>query len=122
MQDDQLRIGGHSITSRLFTGTGKFAAKNWISRMLAESASEMITVALRRIDSTVSNENILDFIVFPYVLPDLTLAKKLEDAGSAAIMPLGAPIGTNRGLETKLLLALLIENYPLDEDDYRRLR
>jgi thiazole synthase len=44
------------------------------------------------------------------VLPDLTLAKKLEDAGAAAIMPLGAPIGTNRGLETKSLIAMLIEN------------
>jgi thiazole synthase len=50
------------------------------------------------------------FIVLPYVLPDLTLAKKLEDAGAAAIMPLGAPIGTNRGLETKSLIAMLIEN------------
>jgi thiazole synthase len=176
MQDEQLIIGGHGFTSRLFTGTGKFAAKNWIPRMLAASGSEMITVALRRIDSGGTNENILnfiprdvvllpntsgartaeeavriariareagcgdfikievitdmkylmpdnyetlrateilageDFIVLPYVLPDLTLAKKLEDAGAAAIMPLGAPIGTNRGLETKSLIALLIEN------------
>jgi thiazole synthase len=51
-----------------------------------------------------------EFIVLPYVLPDLTLAKKLEDAGAAAIMPLGSPIGTNRGLETKSLIAMLIEN------------
>ncbi len=50
------------------------------------------------------------FIVLPYILPDLTLARKLEEAGAAAIMPLGAPIGTNRGLETKSLIALLIEN------------
>jgi thiazole synthase len=144
--------------------------------MLAASGSEMITVALRRIDSGGSNENILDFIpenvvllpntsgartaeeavriariareagcgnfikievitdmkylmpdnyetlrateilaregfiVLPYVLPDLTLAKKLEGAGAAAIMPLGSPIGTNRGLETKSLIAMLIEN------------
>ncbi|MEK6202232.1 MAG: HisA/HisF-related TIM barrel protein, partial [Desulfobulbaceae bacterium] len=42
-------------------------------------------------------------------LPDLTLAKKLEDAGAAAVMPLGAPIGTNRGLETRELIAMLIE-------------
>ncbi len=176
MQDEQLKIGGHGFTSRLFTGTGKFAAKNWIPKMLAASESEMITVALRRIDSEGKNENILDFIpenvvllpntsgartaeeavriaciareagcgnfikievitdmkylmpdnyetlrateilaredfiVLPYVLPDLTLAKKLEDAGAAAIMPLGSPIGTNRGLETKSLIALLIEN------------
>ncbi len=176
MQDDQLTIGGHVFTSRLFTGTGKFAAKDWIPRMLAASESEMITVALRRIDSHGKNENILDFIpknvvllpntsgartaeeavriariareagcgnfikievitdmkylmpdnfetlrateilagegftVLPYVLPDLTLAKRLEEAGAAAIMPLGAPIGTNRGLETRSLIALLIDN------------
>jgi thiazole synthase len=176
MQDEQLIIGEHGFTSRLLTGTGKFAAKDWIPRMLAASGSEMITVALRRIDSGGTNENILDFIpkdvvllpntsgartaeeavriariareagcgnfikievitdmkylmpdnyetlkateilaredfiVLPYVLPDLTLAKKLEDAGAAAIMPLGAPIGTNRGLETKSLISLLIEN------------
>ena len=50
------------------------------------------------------------FIVLPYILPDLPLAKRLESAGAAAVMPLGAPIGTNRGLETKSLLELLIEN------------
>ncbi len=176
MQDEQLIIGGHGFTSRLLTGTGKFAAKNWIPKMLAASESEMITVALRRIDSGGTNENILDFIpknvvllpntsgartaeeavriariareagcgnfikievitdmkylmpdnyetlrateilahedfiVLPYVLPDLPLSKKLEDAGAAAIMPLGSPIGSNRGLETKSLIALLIEN------------
>jgi len=176
MQDEQLLIGGHGFANRLFTGTGKFAAKDWIPRMLAASGSEMITVALRRIDSGGANQNILDFIpkdvvllpntsgartaeeavriariareagcgnfikievitdmkylmpdnyetlrateilaredfiVLPYVLPDLTLAKKLEEAGAAAIMPLGAPIGSNRGLETKSLIELLIEN------------
>lgn len=174
--DDKLTIGGHAFTSRLFTGTGKFAARDWIPKMLAASGSEMITVALRRIDEAGTPENILDFIpqdvvllpntsgartaeeavriariaraagcgrfikievitdvkylmpdnyetlkateilaredfiVLPYVLPDLPLARKLEDAGAAAVMPLGAPIGSNRGLETKSLIALLIEN------------
>lgn len=174
--DDKLIIGGHAFASRLFTGTGKFAARSWIPKMLAASGSEMITVALRRIDQAGTPENILefipkevvllpntsgartaeeavriariaraagcgkfikievitdmkylmpdnaetlkateilareDFIVLPYVLPDLPLAKKLEDAGAAAVMPLGAPIGSNRGLETKPLIALLIEN------------
>ncbi|SDH97005.1 thiazole synthase [Propionivibrio dicarboxylicus] len=50
------------------------------------------------------------FIVLPYVTPDLTLAKRLEAAGAAAVMPLGSPIGTNRGLETRMLIELLIEN------------
>jgi thiazole synthase len=176
MMDTELTIGGHIFTSRLFTGTGKFAAKDWIPRMLAASGSEMITVALRRIDQSGTTENILDFIpkgvvllpntsgartaeeavriariaraagcgnfikievitdmkylmpdnyetlkatgilakedfiVLPYVLPDLPLAKRLEDAGAAAVMPLGAPIGSNRGLLTKDLIAMLIEN------------
>jgi thiazole synthase len=176
MENDVLKLGGVTFTNRLFTGTGKFAANSLIPKMLAASGSEMITVALRRIDTTTQSENILDyipkdvillpntsgartaeqavriariareagcgdfikievitdmkylmpdnwetlkateilakegFIVLPYVLPDLPLAKRLEAAGAAAVMPLGAPIGTNRGLETKPLLALLIEN------------
>ena len=176
MQDDVLILGNKSFSNRLLTGTGKFAANSQIPKMLAASGSQMITVALRRIDTTSRSENILDFIpkhvtllpntsgarsaeqavriarivreagcgdfikievitdmkylmpdnwetlkateilakegfiVLPYVLPDLVLAKRLENAGAAAVMPLGAPIGTNRGLETKPLLEMLIEN------------
>jgi thiazole synthase len=51
-----------------------------------------------------------DFIVLPYILPDLILAKQLESAGAAAVMPLGSPIGSNRGLKTAELIELLIEN------------
>ena len=40
------------------------------------------------------------FVVLPYVLPDLVIGRKLQDAGAAAVMPLGAPIGSNRGLKT----------------------
>lgn len=173
--DDVLVLGGRSFTSRLLTGTGKFAARSWIPRMLAESGSEMITVALRRVDTSGTSENILDyipeqvtllpntsgarnaeeavriariartagcgdfvkievitdqrylmpdnyetlrateilaaegFVVLPYVLPDLPLAKRLEEAGAAAVMPLGAPIGTNRGLQTRELIAQLLD-------------
>lgn len=176
MKDDTLQLGGKVLSNRLLTGTGKFAAHAQIPEMLAASGSQMITVALRRIDTTTRSENILDFIpkevtllpntsgarsaeqavriariareagcgdfikievitdmrylmpdnwetlkateilakegfiVLPYVLPDLPLAKRLENAGAAAVMPLGAPIGTNRGLETKPLIEMLIEN------------
>jgi len=176
MQDESLTIGKTSFTSRLFTGTGKFGANSQIPDMLKASGSEMITVALRRVDINSKSDNILDFIpsdvkllpntsgartaeqairiariareagcgefikievitdakylmpdnwetlkatevlvkegftVLPYVLPDLPLAKRLEDAGAAAVMPLGAPIGSNRGLETRSLIAMLIEN------------
>lgn len=176
MVEDPLEIGGRTFSNRLFTGTGKFAAKRLITEMLAASGSQMITVALRRVDLAAKSDNILDyipdgvtllpntsgartareavriahiareagcgdfikievitdtkylmpdnyetlaateilaregFVVLPYVLPDLTLARRLEDAGAAAVMPLGSPIGSNRGLETADLIALLIEN------------
>jgi thiazole synthase len=53
------------------------------------------------------------FTVLPYMSPDLMAAKRLKDAGAAAVMPLGAPIGTNRGLKTKELIRILIEEIPL---------
>lgn len=174
--ENTLRLGNRTFTNRLFTGTGKFAANSVITDMLHISGSQMITVALRRMDLSLKSDSILDFIpsevtllpntsgaktaeqairiariareaglgdfikievitdarylmpdgnetlratetlaregfiVLPYVLPDLPLAKRLESAGAAAVMPLGAPIGSNRGLETRPLIAMLIEN------------
>lgn len=177
MKDDHpLILGGKTFTNRLFTGTGKFAAHHLIRDMLNACGSQMITVALRRIDLGSQTDNILDyipknvtllpntsgartaqeavriariareagcgpfikievitdakylmpdnwetlkateilakeeFVVLPYVLPDLLLAKRLENAGAAAVMPLGSPIGSNRGLETASLISMLIEN------------
>ena len=176
MHNDALLLGGRTFTNRLFTGTGKFGAHAQIPKMLAASGSQMITVALRRVDASAGTENILEFIppgvtllpntsgartaeqavriariareagcgdfikievitdmqylmpdnwetlrateilaregfvVLPYVLPDLPLARRLEDAGAAAVMPLGAPIGSNRGLETRPLIEMLIEH------------
>ena len=49
------------------------------------------------------------FIVLPYMSPDLMSAKRLVEAGAAAVMPLGAPIGTNRGIRTKELIQILID-------------
>jgi thiazole synthase len=49
------------------------------------------------------------FTVLPYMLPDPVLAKKLEDAGCATVMPLAAPIGTGRGLKLRDAIKILIE-------------
>lgn len=54
-----------------------------------------------------------DFVVLPYINPDLYVARACAEAGAAAIMPLGAPIGTNRGLQTREMLAILIEEMDL---------
>lgn len=173
---DILKIGNREFSSRLLTGTGKFASKALIPKMLDQSGSQIITVALRRVDTSSKEENILDFIpkkvtllpntsgarnaeeavriariakeagcgdfvkieiindmkylmpdnhetikateilakegfiVLPYIIPDLIVAKKLEQAGAAAVMPLGSPIGSKRGLEAKGLIRILIEH------------
>lgn len=49
------------------------------------------------------------FVVLPYIQADPVLCKRLEEVGAATVMPLGAPIGTNRGLKTKELLEIIIE-------------
>ena len=173
---DKLILKGHEFESRLLTGTGKFADKNLIAPMLEASKSNIITMALRRINFENPKENILNyipkgitllpntsgarnaeeaikiariareagcgdfikieiindmkylmpdneetvkatkvlaeegFIVLPYIMPDLITAKKLEEAGAAAVMPLGAPIGSNKGLLTKPLIEMLNDN------------
>ncbi|MCD8304003.1 MAG: thiazole synthase [Prevotellaceae bacterium] len=51
----------------------------------------------------------LGFVVLPYCQADPTLCKRLEEAGAATVMPLGAPIGTNKGLRTRDFLGIIIE-------------
>ena len=53
------------------------------------------------------------FIVMPYMYPDLNVARDLENAGAACIMPLGAPIGSNKGLCTKEFIQILIDEMSL---------
>ena len=53
------------------------------------------------------------FVVMPYMYPDLNAARDLVNAGAAAVMPLGAPIGTNKGLVTKEFIKILIDEIDL---------
>lgn len=171
---DQLVVGGVEFKSRLFIGTGKYPSKAVIEEVATASESEMITVALRRVDLGTDEENILKyipeqltllpntsgarnaeeairiarlarasgcgdfikievisdnkyllpdnmetikatevlakegFIVMPYMSPDLMAAKALVKAGAAAIMPLGSPIGSNRGIRTEEITQIII--------------
>ena len=59
---------------------------------------------------TLANEG---FVVMPYMYPDLNVARDLASAGAACIMPLGAPIGTNKGLCTKEFIQILIDEIEL---------
>ncbi len=53
------------------------------------------------------------FVVLPYMSPDLIAARRLMDAGAAAVMPLGAPIGTNKGLKARELIKIMIDEIDL---------
>ncbi|WP_158996007.1 thiazole synthase [Mucilaginibacter sp. L196] len=171
-----LKIADKIFTSRLFTGTGKFSSSTLMEDALLASGSELVTVALKRVDVK-NNEhddllirlkyphmNLLPntsgvrnakeaifaaqlarealetnwikleihpdpkylmpdpietlkateelakmgFIVLPYIHADPVLCKRLEDAGTAAVMPLGSPIGSNKGLKTIDFLEIII--------------
>lgn len=72
------------------------------------------------IETLIATEELakMGFIILPYIQADPVLCKRLESAGAAAVMPLGAPIGTNKGLLTRDFLAIIIEqsNLPVVVD------
>jgi len=170
-----LKIADKIFNSRLFTGTGKFSSSLKMEEAILASGSELVTVALKRVDINDNQDDILThlkyphinllpntsgvrnakeaifaaqmarealetnwikleihpdpkylmpdpietlkateelaklgFIVLPYIHADPVLCKRLEDVGTAAVMPLGAPIGSNKGLRTIDFLEIII--------------
>lgn len=173
---NDLVIAGRKFHSRLFLGTGKFSSHECMTRAIQASGTELVTVAMKRIELTdkeddmlrhITQPNIqllpntsgardaeeavfaaqlarealgtnwlkleihpdpryllpdstetlkaterlvkLGFVVLPYCQADPILCKRLEEAGAATVMPLGAPIGTNKGLRTRDFLRIIIE-------------
>lgn len=173
---NQFSIAGKIFQSRLFLGTGKFGSSSQMEEAVLASESEMVTVALKRVDLETDTDALLShlnhphinllpntsgvrtvkeavfaaqlarealetnwlkleihpdpkylmpdpietlkateelaklgFIILPYIHADPVLCKRLEDAGTAAVMPLGSPIGSNKGLKTFDFLQIIIE-------------
>lgn len=173
---NNLIVGGVEFTSRLFTGTGKFSSSTVMAEAIEASGSELVTVALKRVELDNSEDDILShltnprikllpntsgvrnakeaifaaelarealetnflkleihpdprylmpdaiesliateelakrgFIVMPYIHADPVLCKRLEECGAATVMPLAAPIGSNKGLSTIDFLRIIIE-------------
>ena len=173
---NKLTIAGKTFNSRLFTGTGKFKSLELMEESLLNSGSELVTVALKRVDTRSVSDDIVSrlhhdqfsllpntsgvrtaeeaifaselarealetnwikleihpdpkylmpdpietlkaaeelvnrgFIVLPYIHADPVLCKRLEEVGTAAVMPLGSPIGSNKGLKTEDFLQIIIE-------------
>ncbi|WP_371812582.1 thiazole synthase [Aquimarina sp. U1-2] len=182
---DTLKIADKEFRSRLFTGTGKFSSSQLMKDALLTSESELVTVALKRVDVTNENDDILyhiyhpqlnllpntsgvrdakeailaaqmarealetnwikleihpdpkyllpdpietlkaaeelvklGFVVMPYIHADPVLCKRLEEVGTQCVMPLGAPIGSNKGLKTLDFLEIIIDqsNVPVIVD------
>ncbi len=180
-----LKIADKEFSSRLFLGSGKFSSNEIMYESIIASGTNMVTVALKRVDTNshedkminaVKNSGVilwpntsgarnakeavfaaqlarealetnwikleihpdprylmpdpietliateqlakLGFIVMPYVHADPVLCKRLEDAGTSVVMPLGSPIGSNKGLKTEDFLEIIIEqsNVPVVVD------
>ncbi len=78
---DSLKIGGKKFSNRLFTGTGKFPDKNIIPKIISSSGSQMMTMALRRVDFSMPEENILEFIPKSVtLLPNTSGARDAKEA------------------------------------------
>src|SRR5918994_1988092 len=103
---DPFIIAGREFASRLIIGTGKYPTNQIMQAAHDASGADMVTVAVRRVNiSDRSQESLLDYIdadryfLLPYTNDDPVMCRKLEDAGAAAVMPLGAPIGSGLGIQ-----------------------
>lgn len=85
---------------------GAGAACNWIKVEVIRDNKYLLPDNLETLRATevLAREG---FVVLPYMSPDLSMARRLVDAGAAAVMPLGSPIGSSRGVRTRELVEIL---------------
>lgn len=81
---------------------------NWLKLEIHPDPKYLLPDAVETLKATEELAK-LGFIILPYIQADPVLCKQLESAGAAAVMPLGAPIGTNKGLLTRDFLKIIIE-------------
>jgi len=81
-------------------------ASNWVKIEVIRDNKYLLPDNLETLKATeiLSQEG---FAVFPYMSPDLSMAKRMMDAGAACVMPLGSPIGSNRGIKTRELVEIM---------------
>ncbi len=96
--DEAVRI------ARLAKASG---AGNWIKIEVVQDQKYLLPDNLETLKAveTLVKEG---FTVLPYMSPDLSMARRMADAGAAAVMPLGSPIGSNRGVKTRELVKILV--------------
>jgi thiazole synthase len=85
---------------------------NWLKLEIHPDPKYLMPDAIETLRATEELAK-LGFIVLPYIHADPVLCKRLEDAGTAAVMPLGSPIGSNKGLKTIDFLEIIIDKVPV---------
>src|SRR5229473_1662131 len=107
MYDTSLWLGGKEYKSRLIVGTGKYPSFENMREVIGDSRTLFPDAeGLLEATRTLAREG---FSVLPYTNDDPVLAKKLEDDGAAAVMPLGAPIGSGLGIRNPYNIMLIDE-------------
>ncbi|MGB0165277.1 MAG: thiazole synthase [Luteibaculum sp.] len=173
---EEFIVANTAFKSRLLLGTGKFSGNDAMLEAISAAGSDLVTVALKRVDVKSAQDTMLEalkqsgvkllpntsgvrnakeaifaaelarealetnwlkleihpdpkyllpdpietlmaceelakrgFNILPYIHADPVLCKRLEDAGTAAVMPLGSPIGSNLGLKTKEFIEIIIK-------------
>ncbi|PYM74901.1 MAG: thiazole synthase [Candidatus Rokuibacteriota bacterium] len=132
MYDTSLWLGGKEFKSRLIVGTGKYPSFENMREAIEASGAEIVTVAVRRVSLPGQGESLLDYLDLKKytLLPNTAgcytadeavrtcyLAReaglgtlvKLEDAGAAVVMPLGAPIGSGLGIRNPYNIKIILE-------------
>jgi thiazole synthase len=81
---------------------------NWITIEVINDNNYLLPENMETLKATevLVNEG---FVVFPYMSPDISIARSMAECGAAAVMPLGALIGSNSGLQTKKLVTIMIK-------------
>ena len=111
--NDKLVLGGHEFSSRFILGLSReLGCGDFVKVEIMRDTKYLLPDNYETIKATeiLAKEG---FVVMPYMYPDLNVARDLVNAGAASIMPLGAPIGSNKGICTKEFIQILIDEIDL---------
>ncbi|MBR4603991.1 MAG: thiazole synthase [Kiritimatiellae bacterium] len=87
---------------------GKAAGYNWVKLEIHPDARYLLPDPVETL-AAVRECARLGMVVLPYINADPVLARHCEEAGAAAVMPLGSPIGSNRGIRTRDMIEIIVE-------------
>ena len=87
---------------------GKAAGYNWVKLEIHPDARYLLPDPVETLKAVEACAR-LGMVVLPYINADPVLARHCEDAGAAAVMPLGSPIGSNRGIRTRDMIEIIVE-------------